>query len=64
MGGGLKRNRVALPKGHDRGGDEQHATEMVGAWSQQQREQMDQAFTERMARALRQRSAGSGDENA
>ena len=32
MGGGVKRNRVALPKGHERGGDEQQpGDEVVGA---------------------------------
>ncbi len=60
MGGGVKRNRVALPKGHDRGGDQQQpGDEGVGAWSRRQHEKMDQAFAERMARALRQRGAGS-----
>jgi hypothetical protein len=60
MGGGVKRNRVALPKGRDRDSDEQQpGDEMEGAWSRQQREQMDQAFAERMERALRQRGADS-----
>jgi hypothetical protein len=65
MGGGVKRNRVALPKGHDRGGDEQQpGDEVVGAWSRQQREKMDQAFAERMERALRQHSARRRDDGS
>jgi hypothetical protein len=65
MGGGIKRNRVALPKGHDRGGDQQQpGDEQDGHWTRVQRERMDQAFAERMERALRQRSAGNGDGNA
>jgi hypothetical protein len=65
MGGGVKRNRVALPKGHDRGGDQQQpGDEQQGQWTQQQRERMDRAFTERMERALRQRTAGGGNKSA
>ena len=65
MGGGIKRNRVALPKGHDRGGDQQQpGDEQDGAWSRGQRERMDQAFAERMAHALRQRTAGGRDGSA
>jgi hypothetical protein len=63
MGGGIKRNRVALPKGHDRGGDQQQpGDEQDGQWTRAQRERMDQAFAERMARVLRQRTAGGGND--
>ena len=51
-----ERNKSSLPKG--RGGiyggttDPQPGDEMVGGWSRQQREAMDQRFAEAMARAL------------
>jgi hypothetical protein len=61
-GGGKKRNRVALPKGRSGiyGGttDPQPGDEQIGGWSRQQREEMDQRFTDAIVRALR-----SGQEN-
>jgi hypothetical protein len=61
----VEASSVALPKGHERGGDEwQPGDEVVGAWSRQQHEKMDQAFAERMARALRQRSARRRDDGS
>ena len=57
MGGGIKRNKSSLPKGRSGiyGGtaDPQPGDEQIGGWSRQQREEMDQRFTDAMARALR-----------
>ena len=62
MGGGIKRNKSSLPKGRSGiyGGttDPQPGDEQQGGWSRQQREEMDQRFTDAMARALR-----AGQEN-
>jgi hypothetical protein len=44
-------------------GDEQEpGDEQQGAWTRQERERMDQAVAERMARVLRQRIAGGGND--
>ena len=63
MGGGIKRNKSSLPKGNSGvyGGttDPQPGDEQVCGWSRQEREAMDQAFTEAMARALRTGQAES-----
>ena len=57
MAGGIKRNKSSLPKGRSGiyGGtaDPQPGDEQIGGWSRQQREEMDQRFTDAMARALR-----------
>ena len=62
MAGGIKRNQSSLPKGRSGiyGGtaDPQPGDEQQGGWSREQREKMDQRFTEAMARALR-----TGQEN-
>jgi len=62
MAGGIKRNKSSLPKGRSGiyGGttDPQPGDEMVGGWSREQREAMDQRFAEAIARALR-----TGQEN-
>ena len=56
MAGGIKRNKSSLPKGRSGiyGGtaDPQPGDEQQGGWSRQQREEMDQRFTEAMNRAL------------
>jgi len=55
MAGGIKRNKSSLPKGRSGvfgGLDPQPGDEQQGGWSRQQREEMDQRFTDAMARAL------------
>jgi len=56
-GRGKTRNSQAPPKGNSGvyGGttDPQPGDEQQGGWSRQQREKMDQRFTDAMARALR-----------
>src|SRR5262249_7213343 len=68
MGGGIKRNKRSLPKGRSGvyGGaaDPQPGDEQQGGWSRQQREEMDQRFTDAMARALRTGQEGPAAANA
>jgi hypothetical protein len=65
MGGGKKRHRSKLASWSKVAGDQpQPGDELQGQWTQQEREKMDARFTERMERALRQRSAGSSGEHA
>ena len=64
-GGGKKRYRAKLASWTRVAGDEQEpGDEQQGAWSRQERERMDAKFTERMERALRQRTAGGRDQSA
>ena len=56
MGGGIKRNRVALPKGRSNlfGGDEpQPGDEQIGEWGRERLERMDGRFISAVERALR-----------
>jgi hypothetical protein len=67
MGGGIKRNKSSLPKGRSGmygGLEPQPGDEQVGGWSRQQREEMDQRFTDAMARALRSGQEGPPPANA
>jgi len=67
-GRGKTRNGASLPKGNSGvyGGtaDSQPGDEMVGGWTRDQRERMDQAFAEAMARSLRTGRAASSSSAA
>src|SRR5262245_34872791 len=56
VGGGIKRNRVALPKGRSNlfGGNEpQPGDQQIGGWSRERLERMDDRFVSAVERALR-----------
>src|SRR5262245_48257885 len=67
-GRGKTRDSQALPKGNSGvyGGttDPQPGDEQQGGWSRQQREEMDQRFTDAMVRALRSGQAAAAPPSA
>jgi len=62
MGGGIKRNKSSLPKGNSGvygGTEDAQPGDELGAYTREQRLEMDQRFVEAMARALRTGQAAS-----